>query len=431
MSQGKWAAFPLSKLLPSSASSFHGSSSFNDHSQRSASSTQMRSIGTPQQYHDSKKRKLNFESNNERNVTKQSNNNMAETKGTDAAYNRYMLEQRQAILENQNRLLERLVAMSQDHSFANRQIITELKNLNRSVLTMDERRYSEILDKHHAQNQNNAPSNRFENGSVYAEVETKSIHADRHEKHERQRGDRLNSIVGSNQCNSNHLVRENKITKTNIVQHRSDDDAEEESLSLIVDDDEGEDERPSGVKLAKQNAKSRIEIWNDPEPIKDGIEIWKNAKSENNLNPLVEDKQQCMEKRKPGPKKDDIVVFHDKSNWILGRLHKYFRASETWTVLDIADSQSAFSCSESNIISIPSPSQLNEHIVGLAPKTRNAKRVMALYPKATVFYPGSIKAIPKADGEYYNCCEVIFDGDENNVQNVHPRYVFPLHRFRK
>lgn len=82
----------------------------------------MRSIGTPQQYHDSKKRKLNFESNNETSVTKQSNNNVAETKGTDAAYNRYMLEQRQAILENQNRLLERLVAMSQDHSFANRQI---------------------------------------------------------------------------------------------------------------------------------------------------------------------------------------------------------------------------------------------------------------------------------------------------------------------
>ena len=52
-----------------------------------------------------------------------------------------MLEQRQAILENQNRLLERLVAMSQDHSFANRQIITELKNLNRSVISMDERRY--------------------------------------------------------------------------------------------------------------------------------------------------------------------------------------------------------------------------------------------------------------------------------------------------
>ena len=159
----------------------------------------MRSIGTPQQYHDSKKRKLNFESNNERSVTKQSNNNVAETKGTDAAYNRYMLEQRQAILENQNRLLERLVAMSQDHSFANRQIITELKNLNRSVLAMDERRYSEILDKHHAQKQSNAPSNRFENGSVYAEVETKSIHVDRHEKPERQRGDRLNSIVGSNQ----------------------------------------------------------------------------------------------------------------------------------------------------------------------------------------------------------------------------------------
>ena len=33
------------------------------------------------------------------------------------------------------------------------------------------------------------------------------------------------------------------------------------------------------MKLTKQNVKSRIEIWNDPEPIKDGIEIWKNAKS--------------------------------------------------------------------------------------------------------------------------------------------------------
>ena len=93
----------------------------------------MRSIATPQQQHGGKKRKLNFESDNESSVMKQSNNNMAGMKGTDAAYNRYMLEQRQAILENQNRLLERLVAMSQDHSFANRQIITELKNLNRSV----------------------------------------------------------------------------------------------------------------------------------------------------------------------------------------------------------------------------------------------------------------------------------------------------------
>ena len=390
----------------------------------------MRSIATPQQQHGGKKRKLNFESDNESSVMKQSNNNMAGMKGTDAAYNRYMLEQRQAILENQNRLLERLVAMSQDHSFANRQIITELKNLNRSVISMDERRYSEIVDKHHVQKHGNAPSNRFENESVHAAAETKSIYTDRLPQYKRQKVGNSNIVIGSSASNSNHYVPDSNITKKKIIQHCSDDDAEEESLSLIVDDDEGENEQRSGVQPAKHSTKSKIEIWNDPEPINDGIEIWKTAKQEKNLsNSAEDDGQQCVENRKRIPRKNDIVVFYDKSNWILGRLHKYFRASETWTVLDIADSESAFSCSVNNVIKIPSPTHLNEHIRDLVPKTRNAKRVMALYPESTVFYPGYVKAIPKPDGEYYNCCEIVFDGDENKVQNVHPRHVFPLHRF--
>eukprot|EP00944_MAST-04C_sp_MAST-4C-sp1_P011200 g11200.t1 len=359
---------------------------------------------------------------------------MAGTKGTDAAYNRYMLEQRQAILENQNRLLERLVAMSQDHSFANRQIISELKNLNRSVISMEERRYSEILDKHHVQNHRNAPSNRFENVSVHAADETKSIHADRRMQYKKQSVGKSNSVVGSNASNSNHYVPDSNITKKKIIRHCSDDDAEEESLSLIIDDDEEKNEQRSGDQLPKHNTKSRIEIWNDPAPIKDGIEIWKNAKHEKNLSDSAEDDRQCVENKKLIPRENDIVVFYDKSNWILGRLHKYFRASETWTVLDIADPEKAFSCSVNNVIKIPSPSHLNEHIRDIVPKTRNAKRVtykrvMALYPESTVFYPGYVKGIPKPDGEYYNCCKIAFDGDENKVQNVHPRYVFPLNRF--
>ena len=98
----------------------------------------------------------------------------------------------------------------------------------------------------------------------------------------------------------------------------------EESLSS----DEEKNEQRSGVQLAKHNTKSKIQIWNDPEPINDGIEIWKNAKQEKNLSDSAEDDgQQCVENRKRIPRKNDIVVFYDKSNWILGRLHKYFRAS--------------------------------------------------------------------------------------------------------
>jgi hypothetical protein len=536
-SQLKWSMFPLSTIIPKqkkrrrpptpNVTNINRSQNINNNSevssQQSGSSTQMQNSNVTESVNCNGKRKLNFDEI----INNSVETNLALSGASKSIWLKQQSEQRNAILENQGRLLSRLVAISEEHMNAHLKILSELKSLNRSIEVMDERKYRDSLmlqrrftnvydnlchhqdsghSKHICQHNtnNNYMSNSSEgynnnnninNGKIYngnshstdrenqKQVPTRQIDGSNEKsnydnynagknyedfsRHHHNNSistldfkkQRENAADFSNSCNVANSYPNKNCNSINL--ELSSDGEEEESLSLLQDDQEMEKDKNNMmlnqehsqvnccIEDNKSEPKSKKELWDEPdsitkiEPIHDGLRIWDNAKqheqSRSNKDDLEIENSEGSNQLKTGNLEiNNMVVYLYKKTWILGRLKSYIPGSKKWKVMDVDDEENIHACRQDQIFKIPSPHELSLHIGNLIQihegkklKQRRAYRtkVMALYPDTTAFYRGNIGAIPGADGEYYDNFKVTFENDSHRFRSVPPRYVFPATLF--